>query len=208
MLASNFPGLVLSVWLNMGAAKLQYQDRIKLLPSLNISEGLDIENNESGETSAEVGNEPNALVERDNLLFVPQETLLLHVLIIWILILIVVGWSGVIHPEDQASAIGILVNINLIFFYGAPLQTIQTVLRTKSSASIHRATMIMNSTNAMFWLLYGIEKNDPYIYGPNTLGLLLGFSQMILCCCYDVGVEVGIDEGENSLEEPLLMDEE
>lgn len=205
MLASNFPGLVLSVWLNMGAAKLQYHDRMKALASLD-SEGL-VENVESGETALEVDSASNA---RDkNLLFAPQETLLLQVLVVWILILVVVGWSGAVHPEDQVSVIGILVNINLIFFYGAPLQAIQTVLRTKSSSSIHRATMIMNSTNAMFWLLYGVKKNDPYIFGPNTIGFLLGVAQMILCCCYSSHHEVqsSIDE-ENNLEEPLLMDEQ
>ncbi|CAJ1953993.1 unnamed protein product [Cylindrotheca closterium] len=219
MLASNFPGLVLSVWLNMGAAKLQYQDRIRLRNASHEVLDNNSDNNitdGNGEAGVVESSEMLAIQRDDSLQFVPQETLLLRVLVVWILILILVGWSGLFHTvEGQINAIGILVNINLIFFYGAPLQTIQTVLRSKSSDSIHRPTMIMNSTNAIFWVAYGVKRNDPYIFGPNTIGFLLGFAQIILLCCYDHSSHTAGDQGdgllldeENDLEEPLLAPEQ
>ncbi|KAL3940930.1 MAG: hypothetical protein SGBAC_004610 [Bacillariaceae sp.] len=210
MLASNLPGLVLSVWLNMGAAKLQYQERVQLLPRTDSTESFGVSNADGEaviESEARSG-DAAMLVQDKFVLLVPQETLLLRVLVVWIFILIVVGWSGLVRVEDQPSAIGILVNINLIFFYGAPLQTMQTVLRTKSTTSIHRPTMIMNSTNAIFWLLYGIKKKDPYIFGPNIIGFLLGFAQTILLCWYGKEEHDGLEEEENALEEPLLTQEQ
>jgi hypothetical protein len=48
-----------------------------------------------------------------------------------------------------------LVNLNLIFFYGAPLQSIFQVIQTKQSNSIHLMTMYMSCLNCIFWTGYG-----------------------------------------------------
>lgn len=200
MLAANIPGLVTSMWLNLGAAKLQYYNCIR-----------------ESMANTEVGAEEEGIAATDHhddgklllLLFVPQETLVLRIIIAWIVVLLIVGWSGWI--QYPATAIGILVNVNLIFFYGAPLQTIQTVLRTKSSDSIHRPTVFTNSVNSLFWLLYGcLARHDPVIYGPNTIGIALGTIQAFLMCCYpQEGEEEGLLTINNStsgdLQEPLLL---
>jgi solute carrier family 50 protein (sugar transporter) len=115
------------------------------------------------------------------------------------IILVCVGWLGFANGHEQ-NIVGLLVNINLLFFYGAPLQTIKTVITEKSSDSIHVPTMIMNWFNTSFWALYGLVKLDPVIYLPNMVGLFFGIAQGVLCLLYPRKVEPDVDM------EPLLQD--
>ncbi|OEU18582.1 hypothetical protein FRACYDRAFT_182833 [Fragilariopsis cylindrus CCMP1102] len=115
--------------------------------------------------------------------FTSQDILLLEVLSLWMIILVGVGWLGICNGKEK-EVVGLLVNINLLFFYAAPLQTMSTVVKKKGSNSIHTLTMILNCLNAGFWGIYGLAINDIVIYGPNSIGLLLGIIQAILCCIY------------------------
>ena len=217
VLAANLPGLILSFWLNIGAAKLQYLKQIqnndtKTIRSNNNNNnnnndvGFEDENNENNNNNnRNKNNNNNADADADNirrrivnnfnnhsnittntntntsssisissssLTSSSQDVLFLRVISIWSIIIVCVGWLGILHGYEQ-KIIGILVNINLIFFYGAPLQTMKTVFETKSSNSIHTPTVTMNVINAIFWISYGLAKNDIIIYGPNGIGLLL-----------------------------------
>jgi solute carrier family 50 (sugar transporter) len=67
-----------------------------------------------------------------------------------------------------------------MFFYGAPLSSIVTVLKTKSSSSIHVATMATNTLNAVFWTAYGIAVVDPFLFVPNGMGAFFGACQIVL----------------------------
>ena len=60
----------------------------------------------------------------------------LRVWIVWAIILLWVGWITPWHGQE-AAVVGWAVNLNLVFFYAAPLQSIQHVLTTGSSESIH-----------------------------------------------------------------------
>jgi hypothetical protein len=114
----------------MGAAKLQYYQ-------LRQSD-RDATNN--GESEAV---EEESSRRYEDVIFVSQEVILLRILILWIVILVCVGWLGLVDGHEVPT-IGLLVNINLIFFYGAPLQTLKTVITEKCSDSIHAPTMVMN----------------------------------------------------------------
>jgi len=162
ILASNIPGIIVSFWLNSGASKLQYYNEVK-----SRDESNDSSNNSTKRATV----------------FTSQDKLMLGVLSLWISILVCVGWLGV-GTGHEKEIIGILVNINLLFFYAAPLQTIQTVFVEKRSDTIHAPTMILNCANAGFWGAYGIATNNPVIYGPNGIGLFLGISQAALCYVY------------------------
>lgn len=156
VLASNIPGIIISFWLNAGASKLQYY----------AEAGSELRNDESR-----------------TIIVTSQDRLMLGVLSVWMTVLVCVGWLGIGNGREK-EIIGILVNINLLFFYGAPLQTIKTVVAEKRSDSIHTPTMILNCINAGFWGAYGIAINSPVIYGPNGVGFFLGLSQAVLCCMY------------------------
>jgi len=125
VLVSNIPGLLVSFWLNAGASKLQYYADVEY-----------VENNDD-----EAGDEVPINV------FTAQDILILEVLGLWMSILVGVGWLGICEGNEK-EIIGLLVNINLLFFYAAPLQTMQTVFHEKRSNSIHTPTMILNCTNA------------------------------------------------------------
>merc|ERR1712085_189450 len=93
----------------------------------------------------------------------------------------------------EQKVLGIVVNLNLIFFYGAPLSAIRTVLTTKHSNAFHVPTMVMNTSNSVFWTSYALAINDPYIYVPNGLRVLLGAIQFFLLMVFPKTPPVIID---------------
>jgi solute carrier family 50 protein (sugar transporter) len=194
--AANVPGLVLSIWLNLGASKLQYlelqkqvkeQERQQLTAEdWNASPAgmrADDDDDFVDDHVPDNAREPDeALTARQaSLVFVPQETALFRILAVWAGVITYVSWFS---KQDPAATVGIVVNFNLVFFYGSPLQTIHTVVAQRNSESIHLPTMMMNWTNTTFWILYGFARHDFVIMVPNGLGLSLGLVQGLLCFLY------------------------
>jgi solute carrier family 50 protein (sugar transporter) len=205
VLASNIPGLLVSFWLNAGASKLQYYAQID-----NNIDDEDNNNYEAAQSSsaaiAIAADESESSQSATISVFTSQDILLLEVLSLWMTILVGVGWLGICKGNEK-EVVGLLVNINLLFFYAAPLQTMTTVVKRKNSNSIHTLSMFLNITNAGFWGIYGLAINDIVIYGPNSIGLLLGIIQAILCCMYPksstnqiISPTIGVDD------RPLLDD--
>lgn len=112
-----------------------------------------------------------------------QEILFISMVTIWTALLFLLVFIPTTLQQKQL-VVGIAANINLCFFYGAPLSTIYAVITTRSSATVHRQTMIMNTLNGMFWCAYGIYVADMIIAVPNGLGALLGFVQGFLCMVF------------------------
>lgn len=182
ILASNIPGILVSTWLNLGASKLQYYKAMKDCSSNNGSRAIGEEDVDAAIASSL---HQSSSSERVTMSLTPQDTLWLQILSLWVVILVSVGWSGFIQTKaTQKEMIGLLVNINLLFFYGAPLHTMKDVLNEKCSNSIHTPTVLLNCINAAFWAAYGFAVNDIVVYGPNGLGLLLGLIQALLCCVF------------------------
>jgi solute carrier family 50 protein (sugar transporter) len=221
--AANVPGLILSLWLNMGAAKLQYfalRDDIKHQPALSqqpvredwnaspaIMEADDDDILEEFPDSEHVGSEQHGSNGSSGgaglgelLVLVPQEEALLRILVGWAAVITWVGWLST--STNPAATIGVVVNVNLVFFYGAPLQTVQTVVTERNSESIHVPTMVMNWMNTTFWILYGFARHDFIIIVPNALGLSLGLIQGVLCVMFprrETGLEPLRQEETDSL---------
>lgn len=193
VLASNLPGLVLSLWLNIGACKLRYLAQID---AIRHESGHGEEQHEPERTFSTVAKDRSRSRSQSQsraraLSWTKQDVVLLRIVSAWAVVLVGVGWTGGLFPFPRTSGhfapqtvVGILVNINLVFFYGAPLQTVKTVLETGTSDTIHTPTVTMNVINAMFWMSYGFARNDAIIYGPNGVGFLLGIAQCALCCVY------------------------
>jgi len=197
IVAGNLPGLVLSLWLNSGAAKLQYQEQKELQrlqqqrqreawdASAPVDDDDDDENqNDNSSSGSRTGNNINNntnIYHPEHMVTVPQERALLRVLCFWSAVIL---WAGWVDTNNAAATVGFVVNLNLIFFYGAPLQTMRHVVATHNSASIHRPTLYMSWSNTSFWLLYGLAKWDAVIMIPNVTGLTLGLAQGVLCWYY------------------------
>jgi solute carrier family 50 (sugar transporter) len=213
IVSSNLPGFILSLWLNTGAAKIQYLEmKEKQSTSLQLQRQVlqrwgandepaaEEEMNDAHSASLQlwrrqqrqqqqqfeqdgIFNDETTATSSETLQMTPQEVLLLRVLCFWAVILVYTSW---LYPKsgNPASLVGILVNINLIVFYAAPLKTIQTVITDKNSASIHYETMVMNWINTSFWIGYGCARQSLVIILPNATGLMLGLVQGALCVLY------------------------
>lgn len=205
VLFSNAPGLVLSIWLNMGAAKLQYQQmhRNCLMNEGSNSLHLNVESegeDENEECESVDYDEVDPMTSSSNAIstnlslpaFTPHEKLLIRIVLVWMTTLSLVCFLP-LEPGQQSNIIGLVVNINLVVFYGAPLSTIAKVLSTKNSSSIHRRTMIMSLFNSFFWLGYGVALMDAVIFIPNACGFALGIIQFLLCMIFSRD-NIGVDE--------------
>eukprot|EP00586_Coscinodiscus_wailesii_P008833 CAMPEP_0172521964 /NCGR_PEP_ID=MMETSP1066-20121228/292871_1 /TAXON_ID=671091 /ORGANISM="Coscinodiscus wailesii, Strain CCMP2513" /LENGTH=302 /DNA_ID=CAMNT_0013304929 /DNA_START=135 /DNA_END=1043 /DNA_ORIENTATION=+ len=183
---ANAPGVIISLWLNAGAIKLQYCTQLG-------------ENRKREEESSNEYPNQKSLTR--------QEMALYSILVLWIVVFTAVAFHPE-HPQEQkVLTVGIVVNLNLVvffgaplssiatvlrsrdsssvhretmIFFGAPLSSIATVLRSRDSSSVHRETMIMSVLNCSFWFIYGLAVMDVFIYVPNGAGLILSLIQAAL----------------------------
>jgi solute carrier family 50 protein (sugar transporter) len=194
------PGLVLSVWLNMGAAKLQYEGFRSMEMRKSFSTYLEKSSRqlsvptghsrEAKETQQEEGTGPlQKVTDFGKVVWevtaqlkqapAPHENITIVMVLIWLALISLISFAD-FSQSTKELIIGSVANLNLVFFYGAPLSTILTVLRTRNSVSIHIMTMATNTANGAFWTAYGLAVLDPFIYAPNGLGAALGVVQIFL----------------------------
>lgn len=199
---ANAPGFVLSVYYNMCAVKLQYEGHraeemrtsfVQFLESSRRSSQTN-EGGDSEERQQLHGHDENAWQKTKDMgkLVIDvtsqvkpapagQEKLVVGMVLIWLCVVSLICFGTSFDTNTRQLIVGCVVNANLLFFYGAPLSTIFKVLKTRSSISIHIATMVTNTLNGSFWTAYGFAVKDPFIYVPNGLGALLGVIQFCLC---------------------------
>ena len=222
------PGLILSVWLNMAAAKLQYSDRIakdmrksfvqlldrnrqsfRMLSGMrldveeedvNLEDNndtgmrLDVEDSVDNETSqndntTDNNDTPQSFANLKQMALditiqkteapAPHEKIVVTVVTFWVSLISLLYFLQ-LDINKWKNVVGIITNINTCMFYGAPLSTIYSVLKERDSSSIHRPTMIMNTSNAVFWTAFGFGTWDWFILIPNGLGCILGAIQIFL----------------------------
>jgi len=210
LVAANLPGFFVSLWLNYGAAKLQYyrvfqrrmernatsshhhnmvaqqqgEERWDASPPLDSQE-------EEEEVAAVLGGAVGSSMgdtddsHPDLLFFVPQETNFFRIMVAWAILATYASWFTT-DKQTASTLCGWAVNVNMVFFYGAPLHTIRSVVRTHDSSAIHRPTLSMSLINTSFWMLYGVARTNVVIVAPNAAGFLLGVAQSILCMYYPV----------------------
>jgi len=84
----------------------------------------------------------------------------------------------------MTTVYGIACNIILLMYYGAPLSTIGTVLKSRSSASIYLPTVLVNGVNGAFFSIYALAINDMLLLAPNAIGAALAAVQVLLCVAF------------------------
>jgi len=178
----NAPGFLLSIWFNLVATKLQYQDimqknmRNSILETMKhdpSSDLLDVLLEDRLERAISDASKKETNIPA------PHQTKVMIIITIWVIVFSLVALLNVAQTTKE-SIIGIIVNINLLFFFAAPLSTMITVIKTRNSVSIHRWTMLTNTLNGAFWGTYGLAIVNPILYVPNLIGVLLGVIQIIL----------------------------
>jgi solute carrier family 50 protein (sugar transporter) len=114
-----------------------------------------------------------------------HELLVIVISVVWLILIAVVSLGRSFLSENaRLLTIGIAANLNLVFFYGAPLSSFATVIKTKSSNVIHVSTMVTTLLNGMFWFSYGIAIGNGFVYVPNGIGAFLGAIQFLLCLIF------------------------
>ena len=225
ILFTNGPGILISLWLNFGAAKIIYCENFikqrEIQKQFNSNnEDFVIADEPVFPTDDEVSNddietpvvlkEPgkkNGYMDVSNTLvpinssFNSHEFKVLLIMALWICTFTFIKFANMSHRK-QVEIVGIIVNVNLVVFFGAPLSTISKVLQTRSSASIHLGTMFLNILSTTFWTIYGIGLMSPYVIIPNGLGLILGIIQGLLCLLFPRKIE------ENNVEFTLNANDE
>jgi solute carrier family 50 protein (sugar transporter) len=161
---ANAPGFLLSIWLNLGAAKLLYQGHHSNQMRTSFANYLETTTSSRNLQPISTKSSPSSPTTTTTTVLsdwakivwdvtsqttpapVRHESLVLVISSIWMALVtfLAYGETGV-AASTKELVVGVVVNLNLIFFYGAPLSTIWTVLTTRSSASIHVPTMITNT---------------------------------------------------------------
>lgn len=188
---ANAPGLLISIWLNTGAMKLQYYEEL-------VKRSASDNNSISGDDDDTISVQTAKMDCCQQL--TSHELKVMQIVSIWVIILSTTSLIPVSN-EEMKFIVGVAVNINLIFFYAAPLSTIAMVIRTRNSASIHFWTMAMNTSNAFFWCVYSLAIQDYYILIPNGLGFLFGLIQVALYQCFPRSDALEVSESELSGDE-------
>ena len=245
---ANAPGLIMSIWLNMAAAKLQYCDRLshdmrssvvsyleksqkKLIESSqrnlmasireidenSVSLGASDFNNNNREVKEDIPQDRRPQLQKQQVpddettlnhftklayditiqrseAPAPHEKVVVVIISIWLILITLISFIK-LDIRQRELIIGIAVNINLSFFYGAPLSIIYKVLKERDSASIHFRTMIMNTACSLFFCLFGFGIMDYLIIVPNGIGVALGAVQLLLRTI--VPNKSNTDEGED-----------
>ena len=94
---------------------------------------------------------------------------------------------------------GIIHILNLTIFYASPLSEIISVCKTKDSSIILFSLAITSWLNSMMWGIYGFAVlNNPFVYVPNSFGIIFATIQLILKNLFKEGPKKanGLDESE------------
>jgi solute carrier family 50 protein (sugar transporter) len=94
----------------------------------------------------------------------------------------ILGIRGVTHQRDSQvqKVLGFVAVAVNIAVYAAPLDTIKTVLATRSAASMPASLCIMNVINGSLWVTFGAVIGDMFMLTPNVIGVALSAVQVAL----------------------------
>ena len=80
--------------------------------------------------------------------------------------------------------IGLIASIFAILMFISPIDQIRDILRDKTSHTVSPLIYFMMIINCIFWVLYGLGKNDAFIFTPNAIGACLGLATLIVIFKY------------------------
>ena len=137
-----------------------------------------------------------------------HERLVLANAVVWLVVVAIICFASTFDARTKELIVGIVVNLNLVIFYAAPLSVIYAVVSQRNSAAIHVCTMVTNTVNGLFWAIYGLAVTDPFIYVTNGLGAILGIVQIALCLLFQrkINDEPVLSHNSNEMLVKLPMD--
>lgn len=92
---------------------------------------------------------------------------------------------GGVSAAVRSQVLGLYATVICIMLFASPLTTIATVVRTRNAASILAPLTVSQVLNCVMWTIYGVfAARDPFVWGPNGTGLILGLVQLALKLCF------------------------
>ncbi|GKY92716.1 hypothetical protein MPSEU_000241700 [Mayamaea pseudoterrestris] len=187
--------LIVSVWLNMIALELQYADHKITEIRRNIvlvlqdthreaRKKVTLDSSDHSKTPLDYAKIVWEIASLNTKAPVAHKTIIMFLTVLWTVVFCVILLARSCTPYTRELIVGVAVNLNLVFFYGAPLSTIFIMIKTRSCASIHPATLYTTFFNGFFWSAFGFAMVDWFIAIPNLLGAMLCAVQIVFCVIY------------------------
>lgn len=88
------------------------------------------------------------------------------------------------NAETRVFVVGISGSFFIILTYSSPLSVLHKVYSKRSAAAIHLPLTLTSTMNAMLWLIYGLALNDPFLWAPMTVGMVMNVLQIVLKMVY------------------------
>jgi len=84
----------------------------------------------------------------------------------------------------SSTIVGFIAAGSSILFFGSPLSALKQVIETKSTASLNFAMSAVIALLTFLWALYGYLSGNAFVMIPNSIGFLLGLTQLALFYIY------------------------
>ncbi|ETL32528.1 hypothetical protein L917_14728 [Phytophthora nicotianae] len=112
----------------------------------------------------------------------------------------ILGMTGATgQSTDQVGLVtGYMMAVGSVLLYISPFETIKTVLKTRSGASIPFGMCLAGATSNVLWMINGLLTSDVFIFLLGTVCATLGLVQVVLYLIFrpgrtQVGLEVVVD---------------
>jgi solute carrier family 50 protein (sugar transporter) len=113
--------------------------------------------------------------------------------------------SDNLNPTRQLI-VGILSTSIAMMYFLLPLYTLFEVCDTRDASSIQYLMIAANAVNCLSWTVYGLAAiDDPWVYGPNSAGLLLSIVQLAVKFYYSAHAKEAAFATDGSLDAKLAV---
>lgn len=86
--------------------------------------------------------------------------------------------------QQLYSVLGLLSSTMSVCYCAAPLASVLTVVRTRSTESLPFYLIIATIAMTSSWSLYGLIIQDTFVIVPNTIGCIIAMGQIMLFTLY------------------------
>ncbi|KAI8919605.1 sugar efflux transporter for intercellular exchange-domain-containing protein [Entophlyctis helioformis] len=94
----------------------------------------------------------------------------------------------ILKGRDPAKIIlGSIAVAIVVAFYGSPLTNAVQVVQKRDASTIDPILAISTLLNTCLWTVYGFVIADPFVWGPNALGVVLAVMQIVLLAIFGRG---------------------